>query len=436
MKKLALGIATIGLLAGSVFAADSYYIFSGSNVAAWGTNNYVHGYTYGTVTLDNPANPYADGKDFFNEGVGKIINASVETSSGVFIAVDNKSGGTKSIADCVGGFTYWHRGGAHNLNVEYPDSYCTGTVKWNNKWRVSFPATTSWTKRTVPLSGTDSLAQVTATNGCNRAVDMSIAEKLAWGTEATVTGYNLAIGNVACIGSGATLASDVAPTAGLTWVAGAEDLCTGYYCNWTSATGGATGCGIVETDKSGVGGTVTATCTAAIANCATNSPSHKVYSNANCTTAITLSSSSSTPASTTSSSSVASGTSSSSIATGGSSSSVTTGGSSSSGAAGGSSSSVAGSDNSSSSEGGTDAIISHNNAPVFGLSVTGLARGLQIASDKNATVSLFNIKGKLVLSQKVQSGTTTISLANQKVGVYYAVAKSGSQKQIVKIVLR
>jgi len=143
-------------------------------------------------------------------------------------------------------------------------------------------------------------------------------------------------------------------------------------------------------------------------------------------------SSSSTPASTTSSSSVASGGSSSSVAAGSSSSSDA--GTSSSSGTGGSSSS--GGTDTSSSSGDDTPIISHNNAPVFGLSVTGLARGLQIASDKNATISLFNIKGKLVLSQKVQSGTTTISLANQKVGVYYAVAKSGSQKQIVKIVLR
>jgi len=97
--------------------------------------------------------------------------------------------------------------------------------------------------------------------------------------------------------------------------------------------------------------------------------------------------------------------------------------------------------NASSSSNGEDTddlepIISYNNVPVIGLNVVHFARNLRIASDKNATISLFNIKGKLVLSQKVQSGTTTISLANQKVGVYYAVAKSGSQKQIVKIVLK
>ena len=138
------------------------------------------------------------------------------------------------------------------------------------------------------------------------------------------------------------------------------------------------------------------------------------------------SSSSSTPAATPSSSSsnVVAGTS--------SSSSTTTTQSSSSGAGTTSSSGTGGS---SSSDDGTP-IISHNSAPVVGLNVVNFARSLRIASDKNATISLFDINGKYVLSQNVLSGTTTISLGKQKVGVYYAVVKSSSQKQIVKIVLK
>jgi len=102
----------------------------------------------------------------------------------------------------------------------------------------------------------------------------------------------------------------------------------------------------------------------------------------------------------------------------------------------GTSSSSSGAGTTSSSSGETDPIISHNNAPVIGLNVVNFARSLRIASDKNATISLFDINGKQVLSQRVLSGTTTISLEKQKVGVYYAIAKSGSQKQIVKIVLK
>jgi len=428
MNKLACGIVALGLMAGSLFAADSYYIFSVSNgnKVAWGAENYVFGYTYGTVTLDNPANPYSEGsKDFVNEGVGKIINASISASSGVFIGVKKLGEGAandKSITDCTQGFSYWYKGGAHDVNLEYGESNCTGTVKWNNKWRASVPASPNWNKKTISLSD---LVQVTAANGCNKtSVDLSIAEQLVWGTEtaaATATSYNLMIGNVACLVSGA-MTGDVAPTAGFAWAAAAEDICTGKYCKWET-------CGVISTDKSGAGGTVTATCEAAIANCAANSPSKTVYSNPACTAPIVLPSSSSTAASSSSGTSSSSNGDSSSSGTATSSPSGDT--SSSSGTA---TSSPSGT--SSSSSGETDPIISYNRAPVVGLSVVNFARNLRIASDKNATIYLFDINGKQVLSQKVLKGTTTISLGKQKVGVYYAVAKSDSQKQIVKIVLK
>ena len=91
---------------------------------------------------------------------------------------------------------------------------------------------------------------------------------------------------------------------------------------------------------------------------------------------------------------------------------------------------------SSSSGGGGNPIISYNSAPAIGLNVTHFARSLQIASGKDATVSLFDIRGKQMFSQKVLSGTTTISLASQRQGIYYAVVRSGSQKQVVKIILK
>jgi len=64
------------------------------------------------------------------------------------------------------------------------------------------------------------------------------------------------------------------------------------------------------------------------------------------------------------------------------------------------------------------------------------ARSLQIASGKDATVALFDMQGKQVFSQKVSGGTTIISLQKQRQGVYYAVVRSGSHKQIVKVVLK
>jgi len=362
MNKLTCGIAVLGFLVSSVFASDSYYVFSGSNVAAWGTNNYVMGFTWGTVTLNNPENPYSPGtKDFVNEGVGKIINASVTSGGGVFIAVKKSGSGAandKTIMDCTQGFSYWYQGGAHIVTLEYPaeSPNCTGTSaqNWNNKWQVSATAEGSWTKKIIQLTD---LAQV-PDGGCNVAsVDLSIAGQLAWGTQTAVTGYNLMIGNVACLVDGEK-DDDVAPTADIAWVAG-DEVCDGY-CKW------GTTCSPITTDKNGTNGTVIATCEAAIANCATNS-GNPVYTNSTCTT---------TP------------------------------------------------------------IISHNSVSAVGLNVVSFARSLKITSGKDATVSLFDMNGKQVLSQRVFSGTTTISLANQREGVYYAVVKSDSHKQTVKVVLK
>jgi len=46
------------------------------------------------------------------------------------------------------------------------------------------------------------------------------------------------------------------------------------------------------------------------------------------------------------------------------------------------------------------------------------------------------MQGKQVFSQKVLSGTTILSLAKQRQGVYYAVVTSGAQKQTVKVILK
>jgi len=101
-----------------------------------------------------------------------------------------------------------------------------------------------------------------------------------------------------------------------------------------------------------------------------------------------------------------------------------------------SSSSISVTTPSSSSNGGTDPIISYNGTSVMGLNVTHFARSLMIASGKDATVALFDMHGKQVFSQRVFSGTTTLSLEKQKQGIYYAVVKSGSQKQTVKVILK
>jgi hypothetical protein len=198
----------------------------------------------------------------------------------------------------------------------------------------------------------------------------------------------------------------------------------GVYCKWE------TGCTAIETNDS------LTTCALAKTNCLNYSPTNSTYSNSTCTTVAETKptpSSSSTP--TPSSSSTPTPSSSSTPTPSSSSAPPPSSSSNDSSSSGISSSSDAGS-SSSSSSGETDPIISYNRAPVVGLSVVNFARSLRIASDKNATISLFDINGKLVLSQKVLNGTTTIRLEKQKSGVYYAVAKSSSQKQIIKIVLK
>ncbi|MDR2554808.1 MAG: T9SS type A sorting domain-containing protein [Fibromonadaceae bacterium] len=71
-----------------------------------------------------------------------------------------------------------------------------------------------------------------------------------------------------------------------------------------------------------------------------------------------------------------------------------------------------------------------------GLTIVPNGNILHIISDRNATVELFSMTGAKVFSSKVAAGNSSISLEKQRQGVYYAVVKSGSQKQTVKVVLK
>jgi len=72
------------------------------------------------------------------------------------------------------------------------------------------------------------------------------------------------------------------------------------------------------------------------------------------------------------------------------------------------------------------------------VSLTVVSNGnmLHIVSGTTATVELFNMNGAKVFSSKVIAGNSTLSLEKQKQGIYYAVVKSGSQKQTVKVILK
>jgi len=82
----------------------------------------------------------------------------------------------------------------------------------------------------------------------------------------------------------------------------------------------------------------------------------------------------------------------------------------------------------------TDPIISIGRS--VGLTIVPNGNVLHIISDKAATVELFSMTGAKVFSSKVAAGNSSLSLGNQKTGVYYAVVKSGSQKQTVKVILK
>jgi hypothetical protein len=73
---------------------------------------------------------------------------------------------------------------------------------------------------------------------------------------------------------------------------------------------------------------------------------------------------------------------------------------------------------------------------VAGLTVLAQSGSLHISALKEATVALFDMTGKQVFSEKVPAGYSTLSLKNQKQGVYFAVVSSGSSKQTVRVVLK
>jgi hypothetical protein len=92
--------------------------------------------------------------------------------------------------------------------------------------------------------------------------------------------------------------------------------------------------------------------------------------------------------------------------------------------------------NSSCSGGGGDINPILSGTTVTNLTVLAQSGSLHISSLKDAKVSLFNMAGKQVFSQNVSAGYNTLSLSNQKQGIYFAVVSSGSSKQTVRVVLK
>jgi hypothetical protein len=107
--------------------------------------------------------------------------------------------------------------------------------------------------------------------------------------------------------------------------------------------------------------------------------------------------------------------------------------SSSDGGTSSSSSSSVGGTSSSSSDGTTSITF---DPTIVGLNVLVQSGSLRISSAREATVQLFEINGKRVFREKVPGGHSVVNLKNQKIGVYFAVVSSGSDKQIIKITLK
>jgi len=133
------------------------------------------------------------------------------------------------------------------------------------------------------------------------------------------------------------------------------------------------------------------------------------------------------------SSSSSSARSSSSNATGSNNSSSSRAGSSSSAVvSGGSSSSTDG--NSSSSEGDDTPIvlpqIVHSNA------LNSVNNGVNLQTMSNATIQIFDLKGKAVRTLKFKSGNYVVQLADLPQGLYIAKATSSSWKQTVKVMVK
>jgi len=75
-------------------------------------------------------------------------------------------------------------------------------------------------------------------------------------------------------------------------------------------------------------------------------------------------------------------------------------------------------------------------AGIAGLVVVPSGRALHISSDRDASVTLYDLNGNRVFGGKISAGNSVFSLTSQAPGVYYAVVQSGSLTQAVNVVLK
>ncbi|MDR2581793.1 MAG: T9SS type A sorting domain-containing protein, partial [Fibromonadaceae bacterium] len=395
-------------------------------------------YAFGFCYPGSPCTNYQnfaggpDGAIWVDEGVMKYRNAQIASTGDVGAALalkNNPSDAQPNMSNCANGFSYWYRGAAHSFQLEFDPTICsTLGADGSNKWGIAAIApSASWRKITVrqtdlSLFNTWSDSRCQASNAAHSDVDLGRVTQMAWemNNKLSTGTQSLMVTNVLCLTSGGERVS-TAPSSSITVNTGA--VVDGVY---PSSSAGAS-----SSSSSGGGGVPSSS--SAISSSSGGSSSS--------TTGGSSSSSSGVP-----SSSSAAGSSSSSSDDGVSSSSATSGNSSSSGgdilytcqlsdgceqmtvaqciAAGGS---VAIHCNTSSIS-----LISS----ITGLTVAPSARSLQISSAKESRVQLFNMRGERIFSSNVPAGHSNLSLVNQKEGVYYAVVQSGSERQVVRVVVR
>ncbi len=214
-----------------VFAYDGK---TAENVAtAWG--GYINGYIFpetGTPpVIGNPNDDY--GILVFDEGVAKLKgvvfdpnNGTAPLYQGVFLGIGTDATEQKNISDCTEGLSYWYKGDAHWLLMEFnSNNVCGPASDGSNKWgkRVT-PASSSWKKETIslttlPLANTWNGAACTSTNA--GTVDLSEVSQISWGFDDKQSGSNLMIADVVCLTSSGEPVATTEPDASITINTGA-----------------------------------------------------------------------------------------------------------------------------------------------------------------------------------------------------------------------
>ena len=82
-------------------------------------------------------------------------------------------------------------------------------------------------------------------------------------------------------------------------------------------------------------------------------------------------------------------------------------------------------------------ILQHNGmAKVTGLTLAPHSLGMQISTQKDAKLSIFDARGNMVYKSDVVAGINVVNLQDQKQGVYFAVVASGSLKQSLRVIVK